>query len=109
VAFHVSGDSSQVQDITVSDVGLSCSNGSGTSDANFTIAAAPITSGVAFTATSTQTTATETITYTFTGHFHGLNTSGNTRAAGQLAETISFTTGTTYTCTSNNLSWSAAL
>jgi hypothetical protein len=107
VAFYVSGDSSQVQDITVSDVGLTCSNGTSTGDENFTIAAAPITSGVAFTATSTQTEATETITYTFTGHFHGLNTSGNTRAAGQLSETISFTTGTSYTCTSSNLSWSA--
>ena len=109
VAFYVSGDSSQVQDITVSQVVLACSNGTNTLDNNFTIASAPITSGDAFTATSTQTTATKTITYTFTGHFHGLNTSGNTRAAGQVTETISFTSGTAYTCTSYNLSWSAAL
>ncbi len=106
VGFYVSGNGQQIQDVTVSDVGMSCSNGGGMSDLSFSIAQTPITNG-AFTAATTQTTSTETITYTFTGHFHGLDTSGNTRVAGQLSETIALNSGTPYTCTSHTLSWSA--
>jgi hypothetical protein len=107
VAFYVATNGLEVQDVTVGDVALVCSNGTSAVDRNFSIAQAPIASDGSFTGTSTQTTATETIAYTLAGHFHGLDTSGNTRAAGELTETISFTTGTSYTCTSQNLSWSA--
>jgi hypothetical protein len=103
VAFFVDGQ--QIQDVTVHYVGLDCGGGTGTADANFSIAQGPIAADGSFSATSTQTTSTETITYTLVGHFHGLDTSGNTRAAGQLIETIAQTNGTT--CTSHNLSWSA--
>ncbi len=107
VAFYVSAGGQQVQDVTAR-VGLACSNGTTYADANFNIPQASISASGSFTGTSTQSTSTETIVYTFTGHFHGLDTSGNTRAAGQLTETITFATGTSYTCTSHNLSWSAA-
>jgi hypothetical protein len=109
VAFYVSGDSQQIQDVTVSRVNLSCSNGSSTYDDNFTIPSAAINSETTFSGSSSQSTATETITYTFNGHFHGLNTSGNQRAAGQVSEVIAYTSGGGFTCTSNNLSWTAAL
>ena len=107
VSFSVSADSQQVQNIAVNEVGLSCSNGTSAGDAHFSIPSATITSDTGFTGTSVVTDPTETITYTFTGHFHGLNTSGNQRAAGQLSEVIQTTTGTSVTCTSNNLNWTA--
>jgi hypothetical protein len=107
LSFQVSADSEQVQNISVGDVGMSCSNGSNQIDAHFSIPSATITSGTSFTGSSVVTDPTETITYTFTGHFHGLNTSGNQRAAGQLSEVIQTTTGTSVTCTSNNLNWTA--
>jgi hypothetical protein len=109
VSFYVSGNRKQVQDISVNQVGLSCSNGASQPDGNFSIASAPITSDTTFTATSTQALTNETITYTLTGHFHGLDTSGNQRAAGQLTEVIKYKTGTSYTCTSDQVYWSAGL
>ncbi len=109
VAFDVSTDRHHVQDVTVSPVDLSCSDGSSTSDSNFSIPQATIASNGSFTATSTQNGmfagSPATITYTFTGHFHGLDTSGRQRAAGQLRENVMDTGGSSVTCTSNNLPW----
>ena len=48
-----------------------------------------------------------TFTYTFSGHFHGPDANGVERAAGVLSEEVDFDNGTSYHCTSNNLSWSA--
>ena len=45
----------------------------------------------------------------FAGNFHGLNSSGLARAAGDLTETMSYTAGgTNYSCTSNQLAFAAA-
>jgi hypothetical protein len=47
------------------------------------------------------------ITYTFTGHFHGLTSSGTQRVAGQLREDITYGSGTTISCSSDDMPWSA--
>lgn len=52
---------------------------------------------------------TATITYTFSGHFHGYTSSGVARIAGMAREDMTYTQGgTTYSCSSNNWSWSMA-
>ena len=50
-----------------------------------------------------------TFTIDFQGNFHGLNSSGLARAAGSITETMTYSdSGTSYTCTSNQVSWSNA-
>ena len=40
-----------------------------------------------------------TFTYTFTGHFHGLNSSGAERVAGQIREDATYNDGVAHSCT----------
>jgi len=92
-------------------VSLGCTPGGGYVDQSFSIAAITIASNGSFSATATQTGvingAPATITYTFSGHFHGTNSSGVERAAGQVRDDITYNNGTAHSCTSNDQSWSA--
>jgi hypothetical protein len=40
-----------------------------------------------------------TFTYTVSGHFHGLDSSGHERAAGQIREDVTYHDDTAHTCT----------
>jgi hypothetical protein len=46
-------------------------------------------------------------TYTFNGQLHGPNSDGLQRVAGIFREDITYGSGTTYSCTSNNQAWTA--
>jgi hypothetical protein len=109
--FYVSAGGTQLQDITIQAVGLGCTPGGSYDDQSFSIPAIAIAANGSFTTTTTETGvingAAATITYTFSGHFHGTNSSGVERAAGQVRDAITYNNGTAYSCTSNNLSWSA--
>src|SRR5581483_1329882 len=109
--FYVSAGGTQLQDITIQAASLGCTPGGGYVDQSFSIAAITIAANGSFSATATQTGvingAPATITYTFSGHFHGTNSSGVERAAGQVRDDITYNNGTVYSCTSDNLSWSA--
>jgi hypothetical protein len=50
-----------------------------------------------------------TFTYLFQGNFHSLNPAGVPRAAGTFEETISYTNGVAYSCSSNEVTWTAKL
>jgi hypothetical protein len=112
VSFQVSADRHHLQDATVSDVNLTCSDGSTPGDTGFSISHMTVASNGSFSGSSTQSGlfsgSPATITYKLAGHFHGLDTSGRQVAAGQLRENVKYTSGgATVTCSSNNLSWNA--
>jgi hypothetical protein len=47
-------------------------------------------------------------TYTFAGHFHGFAANGAPRFAGRLREDVVPSSGDSFSCTSNNQSWTAS-
>ena len=104
--FYVSPDGTQIQDVSVSSSYynvLSCAPGTTLNDASFNIPDIAIASNGSFTGTTTQTSVKNgvvlTATYTFTGHFHGLNSSGAERVAGQIREDATYNDGVAHTCT----------
>ena len=109
LSFYVSADSTQVQDITIGpqyyELDLGCTPGGSYQDTSFSIPAIVIASDGSFTGTATTTGVVDNspakLTYTFSGHFNG------TSVAGQVRDDITYNNGTAYSCTSNNLSWSA--
>ena len=111
VTFYVSSARTSLQDISIPVVQLNCVPGGADIPEPFGMAAVPLKSSGAFTATTTQTGAyaghRATFTYTFRGNFHGAAPSGAARAAGTFRETITFTDSTARTCTSDTQSWTA--
>jgi hypothetical protein len=110
VTFAVSSDATQLQNVTVG-TGLTCSPTFNFGGSQVTFASIPIGTDGSF---SDQTTVAGTVdnvpaqfTYTFAGHFHGTNTSGDERSAGQVREDVTFNNGTAHTCTSDLVTWSA--
>jgi hypothetical protein len=109
LSFSVSRDSTQLQNVSIG-LPLGCSPSSKLND-HLSIADIAIASDGAFSSTTTQTGVISGFaahfTYTFNGHFHGFSAAGRQRAAGQLREDVTYTNGTTYSCTTNSPSWSA--
>jgi hypothetical protein len=98
-----------VQDLTV-PTNLACTPSFTGFGDHIQFASIAITGG-SFTGSATDTGVIDnspaTYTYTFNGNFHGTNTSGTERVAGQLRETITFDNGTSYSCTTGPQTWSA--
>ncbi len=111
VTFYVSPDSTEIQDVQ-SSVNIACSPSFSFGGGLVQIPSIAIAADGSFDGSSTQSGVFDnvpaTFTYTFVGHFHGTNSSGSERVAGQLREDVSFANGTAYSCTSNLQSWSAA-
>ena len=109
VALNVSADHTQLQDVTA-NVELGCSPGGSFND-QLNIAEISIQPNGSFNGKLTQEgvidEAPAHFTYSFSGHFHGVSSSGVPRVAGTLREDVTYDNGTTYTCTSNNQSWTA--
>ena len=111
---YVSPDSSQLQDITLQSLALSCTpstpSPNPSPNGSFYIASIPINADGSFSTSTTETgvsgNAPVHITYTFSGHFHGRNSSDNERVAGVVRETLTYD-GSSTSCTSNNQYWSA--
>jgi hypothetical protein len=111
ITFYVSANQASLQDISIPTVYLKCAPGGASVTEPFGIATIPLASNGSFTATTTQSGVyagyPATFTYTFRGNFHGVAPSGAARAAGTFKETLTYTNGTAYTCTSNTQSWTA--
>ena len=110
LSFYVSPDSSQIQDVVV-NVAPTCTPSFSYGETEVQFASIPIATDGSFNGSSTVNGVVDNVpaqsTYTFVGHFHGTNTSGSERVAGQVRDDITFSNGTSYSCTSNLLSWSA--
>ena len=112
-SFYVSGSKTTLQDISIPLVNLACAPGGARLQDHLGIASTPLNANGSFSATATQHGIYDgypaTYTYTFSGNFHGEAPSGAARAAGSFRETVAYTDGTAYTCTSDNQSWTATL
>jgi hypothetical protein len=110
--FDVTTGPAQLQDVTFPDIIITCAPGGATAATTFALDPIVLASDGSFATTQTQAGTyrgnAATYTFDFQGHFHGLNAKGNARAAGSLTETMTYTNGVSYSCTSNKLSWSAA-
>jgi hypothetical protein len=110
VSFYVSPDSTMLQDVTVTTF-LACAPTRNFPTEHLDIGEIPIAANGSFTATRTQDGVIAGLpvkfTYAFSGHFHGMSATGVQRVAGMLRQTATFTDGSTYTCTTNDWSWSA--
>jgi Divergent InlB B-repeat domain len=111
VSFYVSPDASAIQDLRVTTYEL-CTPSAAVFADKIQAASIPIESSGAFSYSGSSTgvfdNTAATFKYTIAGHLHGLASSGEQRVAGQLTETVSYGSGTTYSCTSDLQSWSAA-
>jgi hypothetical protein len=109
---YVSADSTHLQDVTVETL-LECtpSYSDGVAD-HVQFASIPIAADGSFTSGSVTETGVidnepATFTYTFSGNFHGTNTAGTERIAGEIREEISFNNGGQISCTTSPQTWSA--
>jgi len=114
LSFDVSGDQSQLQDVSIPNVVMNCAPDGSAPNATITLPSVTIASDRSFDGTSTEdgtyAGVSATWTYTFSGRFHATGSDGNERAAGALSATLSYTkNGTPFTCTSNQQPWSAEL
>jgi hypothetical protein len=105
VTFYVSSAGNSLQDIAIPSVYLDCSPGDVEQLTELTIASAAIGSSGSFTGTASEDGVWSgnpaKFSFTFKGSFTGTN------AAGTFEVTLTYNNGTAYTCTSNNLTWSA--
>ncbi len=111
MSFQVSTSSKDLQVIRIPSTGLECmGEGSASAKDHLEIAEVAIKSKSKFKTSVSKKEMLEglhaVVTYTFSGHFHGTNSSGKSRAAGSFREDISFE-GSTRKCTTNAQSWSA--
>jgi hypothetical protein len=110
-SFYVSSNGTELQNVVVPNVGLGCSPSTNLSSQQIAIAEIPIAADGSFTSTTTQTgvigSTPATFTYTFDGQFHGPNSQGVPRVAGIFRENVTYGSGTTYSCTTNNQAWTA--
>jgi hypothetical protein len=109
VTFNVAADATQLQNVSVANVYLECTPSGSVRNA-ITIGTVPVAADGSFNTTTTQSgvinSSPATLTYTFSGHVHGPSSSGVARLAGTFREDITYGTGTTTTCTSDQQSWS---
>ena len=95
ITFYVSSNRSNLQDISLPEVYLSCAPSGANLTESFQLPAATLKSDGSFTATTTQHGILNgypaTFTYTFRGNFHGVSSAGAARAAGTFRETITYT------------------
>ena len=110
LTFDVSPDSSHIQDVSKQYVTLNCSSGA-TLTETIVINEIPITGLTTFSATESEggylSGKAVKVISTFTGHFHGLDTSGNQRVSGSYKQEIDYEDGSGVKCTSGAVAWSA--
>ena len=110
VTFHISSDGTALQNVSIPYVNLGCVPTHPFQD-HISVATIAINPDGSFSSTTTQSGviggAPAMFTYTFNGHTHGTKSAGVQRFAGQFREDIAYNNGTSYSCTSNDQSWSA--
>jgi hypothetical protein len=111
VTFHVANSASMMTNVDIPVTTVGCTPSKGFDD-QLVIGSITIGSDGSFSSTTSADGvvsggAVAHFTYTFRGHFHGTTSAGAERAAGQFREDITFDNGTAYSCTTNDLWWSA--
>ena len=111
VEFYVSNTKTALQDITFSALELTCAPGNSTPVVAVSINSVSLNSNGSFASTSTQNGyyngSGAKFTIDFEGNFQGLNSDGVAQAAGSISETMTYSAnGSSYTCTSDEVSWS---
>jgi Divergent InlB B-repeat domain len=113
VGFYVSPDHKSLEDVVAEAQYVSCTPGGEKYDGPV-FASIPIQSNGSFAGTATNSWIDSsgdkiTSTYTFDGHFHGFNSGGAMRAAGEFSDTVRYSSGgVPYLCTTGNIAWSGA-
>ena len=111
LSFYVSSDGAELQNVVVPNVALGCTPSGNLNGQQIAIASIPVAADGSFSSTTTQTgvvgNTPAKFTYTFNGQLHGPNSDGLQRVAGIFREDITYGSGTTYSCTSNNQAWTA--
>ena len=110
--FSVSSDQTTVENVAFPAITMDCAPGNGSVTAPISIppshSARMDRSARHRRRTGTVGSNPATFTTTFGGVFHGENAQGLARAAGSMVESVTYTaSGTSYTCSSNPLSWYA--
>jgi serine/threonine protein kinase len=113
ITFYVSGDKTQVQDILVPVVDLTCAPGGTQVTDHLAIPAATISADGSFSATATRQGVFHgsagnypaTYNYSFKGTFTGVSSQGAVTASGTFSETMTYSDTTARTCSSNTQSW----
>ena len=110
VDFYVSNTKTALQDIT-STLQLTCAPGDSVPSVAVSLNLLSLNSDGSFASTRTQSGDYKgnaaKFTIDFEGNFHGLNSDGVAQVAGSITETMTYSaSGTSYTCTSNEVPWS---
>lgn len=114
--FFVSGDGTQIQDVSVPSVALTCLPGGAGITSQIVVDSTSLRANGSFSASGSATGAISEsggnyparFSYTFAGHFTGLNTSGDISLAGTLSEKVTFTDSSARTCSSATQIWTAS-
>ncbi len=110
VDFYVA-PSGNLQDVSILSTRLGCAPSRTPLFDHFEIDEVAVGADGSFSATGQQTgiieSAPATFTYTFSGHVHGGGPGGRPRIAGSFREDVSFDNGTSYSCTTDNQSWTS--
>ena len=112
LSFSVSAARTQLVNLDVSVASLGCSPGDGGIGTAIKLNSLALSSAGSFSTAyvqhSTVNGVAETFDITFEGHFHGVNSSDDSRAAGSYLVTGTYTrSGTEYSCSSNKQWWHA--
>ncbi len=109
--FYVSGSQTDLQDITVNPLFLTCSPGGAEPDFHVSINSVALKSDTSFKSTTSQggdyNGFPATFKIAFQGESKGLNSQGMPEVAGSIRETMTYSDGTAFSCTSKKVSWSA--
>ena len=110
--YSVSSDETAIQNVAFPHITMDCAPGNGTVVAPISIASIALNADGSFGTTQTATGTVggdpATFTTTFGGVFHGEDSHGLARAAGSMVDSVTYmASGTSYTCSSNPLSWYA--
>jgi hypothetical protein len=112
LTFYVSSNRTSLQDIAIPTVFLNCTPGGTSASSELSIAAAAISSSRSFSAAATQSGVWQgfpaKFTYKFSGSFTTVNSAGELQAAGTFKEIITYNDGTAHSCSSDQLTWTAA-
>jgi hypothetical protein len=110
LSFHVAGDGTQLVNVSIPVVDIFCTPASSFYD-QLAMASITIATDGSFDGSGSQdgliSGHSAHFTYRFRGHFHGTGSSGAARASGAFREDITYDNGTTYSCTSNDQTWTA--
>ena len=111
IDLYVSSNKTALQNITVDPLYLTCTPGGASPGLDVSINSVPLASNGSFSSTTTQegdyAGNRATFKITLQGESEGLNSQGVPRVAGSVTETMKYSDGTAYSCTSKKVSWSA--